>query len=132
MGEEKKKTGKLAVYAIILVLAAIIVIIIAAMADNRENAYKNSINETHDANMSAVQNEIVALKNDNYNLEQHIKHDGEFAAELSEVIKLYDDNKTTAAKEMYEKIKTDSVPDGLKELYASVGKLLTKSVTTTD
>lgn len=131
MGEEKKKTSKLALYAIILVLAAIIVIIIAAIADNRENAYKNDISETHNANMSAVQNELVNLKNDNYNLEQRIKHDGEIADELSEVIKLFNSGDINAANEKYAKIKIDSVPDGLKGLYESVGNLLTQSATAT-
>lgn len=131
MGEEKKKTGKLAIYAVILVLVAVIVIIIAAMADNRENEYKNNINETNNANMTAAQNEIVALKNDKYNLEQDIKHDGEISDELSEVINLFKGGDIDAANERYAKIKIDSVPDGLKGLYASVGKLLTQSATAT-
>lgn len=67
MSEDKKNFKKLSNYAVIMILAAIIIIMIAAMADNREEQYENTINEKEQVNMN-IQNEIVKLKDDNYSL----------------------------------------------------------------
>ena len=72
MEEKKKKSGKLATYAIIMLLTAIIVIIIAAMADNREESFQNQIEETTQAN-TTIQEEVVRLKNENYDLKNQLE-----------------------------------------------------------
>lgn len=69
MKDKNKGAGKLAVYAVIMLLAAIIIIIIAAMADNREQQFQSQIEQTAQTNVT-IQNEIVALKDENYFLKQ--------------------------------------------------------------
>ena len=69
MKDKNKGAGKLATYAVIMLLAVIIIIIIAAMADNREQHFQSQIEQTTQTNMT-IQNEIVALKDENYFLKQ--------------------------------------------------------------
>lgn len=69
MKDKNKGAGKLATYAVIMLLAVIIIIIIAAMADDREQQFQSQIEQTTQTNMT-IQNEIVALKDENYFLKQ--------------------------------------------------------------
>ena len=107
MNEKNKGAGKLATYAVIMLLAAIIIIIIAAMADNREERFQNQIEQTTQTNVT-IQNEIVALKDENYFLKQEneeLKKSAEASAAqdnacsvAAEALALLEDGKADEAK----------------------------------
>ena len=130
--EKKKKSGKLATYAIIMLLTAIIVIIIAAMADNREESFQNQIEETTQAN-TTIQEEVVRLKNENYDLKNQLEKlqqekdklsaSDSLCTKLSDICKLYLAGNTDEAKNEFEGIDEASVPDNLKDLYSSIKSL---------
>ncbi len=74
---EKKKGDKnknILTYGVIMIISVIIIILFAAMADNRENELDTKINETQRAN-ETIQNEVVNLKDENYNLNKKIEED---------------------------------------------------------
>lgn len=108
MPEEKKKYKNLATYATIMVLAVIILIIFAAMADSREQRFENQLDEKESLNVS-IQNEIVRLKDENYDLQNNVDNltreseekDGalSFYTALTEAWELYGSGDTDAAAE---------------------------------
>lgn len=133
MDEKNKKSGKLATYAVIMLLTAIIVIIIAAMADNREESFQNQIEETTQAN-TTIQEEVVRLKNENYELKtkldkvqnekDKLSASSDLCTKLSDVCKLYRAGNTDEARQKFESIDEGSVSDDLKDLYTSVKTLV--------
>ncbi len=133
MDEKNKKSGKLATYAVIMLLTAIIVIIIAAMADNREESFQNQIEETTQAN-TTIQEEVVRLKNENYELKtkldkvqdekDKLSASSDLCTKLSDICKLYRAGNTDEARQKLESIDESSVSDELKDLYASVKTLV--------
>ena len=133
MDEKNKKSGKLATYAVIMLLTAIIVIIIAAMADNREESFQNQIEETTQAN-TTIQEEVVRLKNENYELKtkldkvqdekDKLSASSDLCTKLSDVCKLYRAGNTDEARQKFESIDESSVSDGLKDLYTSVKSMV--------
>ena len=106
MGKDRKGEKKLASYAIVLILMVIIVIIIASMADDRERTFQTQIDQTTQTNMT-IQDEIVALKDENYNLKQQIdslqpkaENNDKLTEQLpilNEIIQLFIDGKTEEA-----------------------------------
>lgn len=133
MDEKNKKSGKLATYAVIMLLTAIIVIIIAAMADNREESFQNQIEETTQAN-TTIQEEVVRLKNENYELKtkldkvqnekDKLSASNDLCTKLSDICKLYRAGNTDEARQKLESIDESSVSDELKDLYASVESMV--------
>lgn len=133
MDEKNKKSGKLATYAVIMLLTAIIVIIIAAMADNREESFQNQIEETTQAN-TTIQEEVVRLKNENYELKtkldkvqnekDKLSASSDLCTKLSDICKLYRAGNTDEARQKLESIDESSVSDELKDLYASVKSMV--------
>lgn len=133
MDKDKKGASKLASYAIILILMIIIVIIIAAMADDRERTFKTQIDQTTQTNIT-IQDEIVALKDENYELKQQIdqlkpkaENNDKVAEHLSilnEIIQLFNDGKTEEANTRYAGLDPASIPETLTELYNSIGKMV--------
>lgn len=133
MDEKNKKSGKLATYAVIMLLTAIIVIIIAAMADNREESFQNQIEETTQAN-TTIQEEVVRLKNENYELKtkldkvqnekDKLSASNDLCTKLSDICKLYRAGNTDEARQKLESIDESSVSDELKDLYASVKSMV--------
>lgn len=71
MSEEKKKFKNLATYSVTMVLAVVVIIIFAAMADNRESDFESQLNEKENINIT-IQNEIVSLKDENYELKNQL------------------------------------------------------------
>lgn len=132
--KETPKTGKLATYAVIMLLMAIIVIIIAAMADDREQHFQSQIESTTKTNMD-IQQEIVALKDENYKIKQEnesLKAELEqgsvystTCAALSEALRLYDSGDTKAAEAKLEKIDASALTETLIPIYNSVSTLIT-------
>ncbi len=85
MSEEKKRKN-LGTYAVILILAAVFVIIIAAMADNRENLFEDQISQQTEINVG-IQNQIVRLEDENYNLKKEIEElNGKTASQEKEIV----------------------------------------------
>lgn len=133
MDEKNKKSGKLATYAVIMLLTAIIVIIIAAMADNREESFQNQIEETTQAN-TTIQEEVVRLKNENYELKtkldkvqdekDKLSASSDLCTKLSDICKLYRAGNTDEARQKLESIDESSVSDELEDLYASVKSMV--------
>lgn len=140
MDEKNKKSGKLATYAVIMLLTAIIVIIIAAMADNREESFQNQIEETTQAN-TTIQEEVVRLKNESYELKttldkvqsekDKLSASNDLCIKLSDICKLYQAGNIDEARRKLESIDESSVSDDLKDLYASVKTLVEASETET-
>ena len=133
LDKDKKGAKKLASYAVILILMIVIVIIIAAMADDRERTFQTQIDQTSRANMT-IQDEIVALKDENYNLKQQldqIKPKADSADKilnqlsvLNEALSLYNTDKAEEALAKYAEIDSSSVPESLTELYNTIGSTL--------
>lgn len=133
MGKDKKGEKKLASYAIVLILMVIIVIIIASMADDRERTFQTQIDKTTQTNMT-IQDEIVALKDENYNLKQQIDtlqpqaENNDKVAEqlpiLNEIIQLFNDGKTEEANAKYAEINSAEISETLIELYNSIGEII--------
>ena len=134
MDKDKKSASKLASYAIILILMIIIIIIIAAMADDRERTFQTQIDQTTQTNIT-IQDEIVALKDENYELKQQIdrlkpkaENNDKVTEQLStlnEIIQLFNDGKTEEANTRYAELDPASIPETLTELYNLIGKMLT-------
>lgn len=135
LGKDKKKAGKLATYAVILLLMVIIVIIIAAMADSREKTFQMRINETTQTNIT-IQDEIVTLKDENYQLKKKIEELEKTAAEtsaaldtnniLSEIWTLYESGNKTDARTKYKEIDGAAIPEPSKAYYDALGKAISK------
>ena len=133
MDKDKKGASKLASYAIILILMIIIIIIIAAMADDRERTFQTQIDQTTQTNIT-IQDEIVALKDENYDLKQQIdrlkpkaENNDKVTEQLStlnEIIQLFNDGKTEEANTRYAELDPASIPETLAELYNLIGKML--------
>ena len=130
MNKDKKNIKKLRGYAVTLVLMIIIVIIIAAMADDREKGFQSQITEYSEASI-ATQNEIVALKDENYNLNQ--KYDALAASQnaqndvldnLNAVVALIESNQKDNAINKFNEIKEEAVSENLKPYYNMVKNLL--------
>ncbi len=133
MKDKQKGTGKLATYSIVMLLAAIIIIIIAAMADNREEMYQSQIDQSTQTNMT-IQNEIVALKDENYSLKQEVDKlkldiDGHVADDnitniISESLQLYTENKRAEAKAKLGEINTDTLQETTLALYNAAKQII--------
>ena len=119
MSDEKKKYKNLATYAVVMALAVVVLIIFAAMADNREqNFEKESLNVS-------IQNEIVSLKDENYNLknssdklEEELKQATEeknFYNVLSDAWQLYGTDKKEEAAKKLEEINADKLSEEQNE-----------------
>lgn len=85
MSEEKKKTKNLAIYAVCMILTVVILIILSAMADNREEHFESRIHEQEELNVG-IQNQIVALTDENYNLKKELESKNETLTQQSEEI----------------------------------------------
>lgn len=85
MSEDKKKTKNLAIYAVCMILTVVILIIFAAMADNREEHFESRIHEQEELNVG-IQNQIVALTDENYNLKKELESKNETLTQQSEEI----------------------------------------------
>ncbi len=126
MKDDQKKMGKLATYSVIMLLTAIIIIIIAAMADNREEMFQSQIEQKTQTNMT-IQNEIVALKDENYNLKQEndkLKGETEdylakenVSKAISDALMLYNENKVDESKAKLGEINTDTLQEVTLDLY---------------
>ena len=133
MSEDKKNFKKLSNYAVIMILAAIIIIIIAAMADNREDQYENTINEKEQVNMN-IQNEIVKLKDDNYSLgkeKEELEKKLEAAntqrdiyESLNKAWVLYSQEKKAEAEEVLKTLTPDTLTPEQNESYVMLQGLL--------
>ncbi len=133
MEKDKKKAGKLATYATILLLMVIIVIIIAAMADDREKTFQMRIEETTQTNLT-IQDEIVAVKDENYQLKKKVEELEKTASDtsatldtnnkLSEVWALLKEGDRNEARGKYEEIDPSTIPDASKSFYEAIGEAL--------
>ncbi len=123
------KTSNLSTYVIIMLLSIIIIIIIAAMADIREQNFQTQLESTTQANM-AIQNEIVALKDENYKLSQEKANLEKQIAEVtpkleaysafSKVMELLINGNFKEAKQKLAEIDQDTLTDELKPFYYMV------------
>lgn len=130
MNKDKKGAGKLASYAVILILMIIIVIIIAAMADDRERNFRSQIEQTTQTNMT-IQDEIVAIKDENYKLSRQIDELEPKAEEaeklsasleaLTDILNTFNEGNAEEAAAKYAEIDPSSVPENLVEMYNLVG-----------
>ncbi len=135
MKEDQKKTKKLATYSVIMLLAAIIIIIIAAMADNREEMFQTQIDSTTQTNMT-IQNEIVALKDENYILKQENDKLQYVITEcaayenvskiISEAFVLYESNKRDSARAKLAEINKEGLPAASLSLIDSAERIINK------
>lgn len=133
MEKDKKKAGKLATYATILLLMVIIVIIIAAMADDREKTFQMRIEETTQTNLT-IQDEIVSLKDENYQLKKKIEElektnnetvqATETNAKLDEIWNLLKDDKKDEAKSKFEEIDKSALPEQSKTYYEAISEII--------
>lgn len=124
MSDEKKKYKNLATYAVVMALAVVVLIIFAAMADNREQNFETQLNEKESLNVS-IQNEIVSLKDENYNLKNSsdkLKEDLKQATEekdfynvLSDACQLYGTDKKEEAAKKLEEINADKLSEEQNE-----------------
>lgn len=129
MKEKKMKTSKLATYTVIMLLTVIIIIIIAAMADDRESNFQSQIEQTTQAN-ATIQEEVVRLKNENYDLKTELEKIKEenltltdsnsICGKLSETQTLLNDEKVDEAEAKLAEINEETVPEELKSLYDTV------------
>jgi hypothetical protein len=103
---EEKKRKNLGTYAICMILAVIILIIFAAMADNREQHFENQIDEKEKLNMS-IQNQIVTLTDENYNLKQETQQKTVALEEKEKEVQFY--QAMTKAWECYETKEAEEV-----------------------
>lgn len=127
--ENNEKNSKLSTYATIMLLTAIIVIIIAAMADDREQKFKSEIDSTTQTNMT-IQEEIVKIKDENYNLTREVnslteenktyKEQNELYGKLAEVWMLYSEDKPEDAAGRLAEIDSDTLGETEKEIYSAV------------
>lgn len=127
--KDKKKAGKLATYVTILLLMVIIVIIIAAMADDREKTFQTKIDETTQTNLS-FQDEIVAVKDENYKLNKQVADLEKAVADnsailetnkmLNEVWSLLKSSDKYAAEEKFNEIDASTIPEASKAFYEAV------------
>ncbi len=133
MSEDKKNFKKLSNYAVIMILAAIIIIMIAAMADNREEQYENTINEKEQVNMN-IQNEIVKLKDDNYSLGKEkeelekkleaVNNQRDIYESLNKAWMLYSQEKKAEAEEVLKTLIPDTLTPEQNESYVMIQGLL--------
>lgn len=124
MSDEKKKYKNLATYAVVMALAVVVLIIFAAMADNREQNFETQLNEKESLNVS-IQNEIVSLKDENYNLknssdklEEDLKQateEKDFYNALSDAWQLYGTDKKEEAAKKLEEIDADKLSEEQNE-----------------
>lgn len=124
MSDEKKKYKNLATYAVVMALAVVVLIIFAAMADNREQNFETQLNEKESLNVS-IQNEIVSLKDENYNLknssdklEEDLKQateEKDFYNALSDAWQLYGTDKKEEAAKKLEEINVDKLSEEQNE-----------------
>jgi hypothetical protein len=89
-----------------MILAVIILIIFAAMADNREQHFENQIDEKEKLNMS-IQNQIVTLTDENYNLKQETQQKTVALEEKEKEVQFY--QAMTKAWECYETKEAEEV-----------------------
>ena len=80
--KSEKKQRNIFNYAIVMIVSVIIIILFAAMADNRENEIDNRINET-ERNSQNIQNEIVRLQDENYELKKQAEANQALADEYN-------------------------------------------------
>lgn len=133
MKPENEKNGKLATYATIMLLTAIIIIIIAAMADNREQKFKSEIDSTAQTNMS-IQEEIVKIKDENYNLSREVERlekslsesiaKNEACAKISEALALCEEGDADAASEMLAEVDAGALDKSLSRIYDMVSSAI--------
>lgn len=129
MKSSTDKTGKLSTYVTVMLLSVIIIIIIAAMADDREQNFQSQLESTVQTN-TTIQNEIVTLKEENYNLlqekislEEKLEENSQkltLCSSFSEIIVLYNDGNVAEAKQKLEEIDKETLSDELKPLYDAV------------
>ena len=133
MTEERKSFKKVGTYAVVLFLAAVFLILIAAMADNREEQYEEQINQQAQINMD-IQNQIVRLEDENYNLKNEMEELKGKSAEqeqglmvyqtLSEVYALALSGKYTAAAEALAKLDPATLTEAQQAAYTTLRKQL--------
>ena len=132
MTAEEKRFKNLSTYAIILVLAVVILIIIAAMADNREEMFRNEQQQT----VASIQNEIVHLSDENYNIKKEnesLKTDNEklqssndFYTLLISAWESYSAKDFEVCEDKLSKINPDILDEAQKASYDALEKLITK------
>lgn len=133
LSENEKQTKNLFTYAVIMLLAVIIIIIIAAMADDREKAYQNQINQTQET-ANTVQNEIVSLKDqlyqvqqENENLQTMLENNQTYLAQfaaLNQVWTLMQSGDLENAQTAFAAIDTSAFDETLNAYYASLAENL--------
>lgn len=123
---EEKKRKNLGTYIICMVLAVIILIIFAAMADSREQHFENQIDEKEKANMH-IQNQIVTLSDENYNLKQENEaqkksleekqKELDFYQAMTDAWLYYERNETEKVKEIIHSINRENLTEEQKNTY---------------
>lgn len=129
MSEEKKKFKNLSTYVVCMVLTIVILIIFAAMADNREELFENQIQEKEQANIT-IQNQIVSLTEENYNLKQEAEKQTQIISQQNEEVQfltlmneawmLISQNKYGEAKEKAEKLKEFPMNEEREKVYQTL------------
>lgn len=130
MTAQEKKYKNLGTYATIMVLAVIILIIIAAMADNREEAFRTQQEET----VSTIQSEVDRLSGDNQTIgteNENLKNDNEklkkeveFYSSLISAWESYSQGDIKEANEKLLSINKDTLNEEEKTSYDILEKLL--------
>lgn len=126
MPEETKKYKNLTTYVICMILTIIILIIFAAMADNREELFESQIQEKEQVNLT-IQNQIVALTDENYSLKQEMDNQSQIIGQQSEEIQfltilneawmLIEKNQIQDAKNKADQLKDFSMNEERKKSY---------------
>lgn len=135
-GENKKSDKKqrnIFSYAVIMIICVIIIILFAAMADNRENEIDDRINETQRTN-ETIQNELVRLKDENYNLNKKIQENETAASayavmteqqnQLTEIKNLITAGKEDEAKTKIQAIDTSAFDENTLAYYSALCEIL--------
>ncbi len=120
-------------YAVIMIICVIIIILFAAMADNRENEIDDRISETQKTN-ETIQNELVRLQDENYNLNKQIQQNETAASayavmteqqnQLTEIKNLISAGNTDEAKAKIQSIDTSAFDENTSAYYSALCEIL--------
>lgn len=137
MNDDNKKTDKkqknIFSYAVIMIICVIIIILFAAMADNRENEIDDKISETQKTN-ETIQNELVRLQDENYNLNKQIQQNETAASayavmteqqnQLTDIKNLITAGNTEEAKAKIQSIDTSAFDENTLAYYSALCEIL--------
>lgn len=137
MSGDNKKSDKrqrnIFSYAVIMIICVIIIILFAAMADNRENEIDDRISETQKTN-ETIQNELVRLQDENYNLNKQIQQNETAASayavmteqqnQLTKIKNLISAGNTDEAKAKIQSIDTSAFDENTSAYYSALCEIL--------